>query len=87
MSSIVHGLLHLPQSVRDLGPLWSHSCFPFENAILKFFHGSQALQKQVQVVRDHNKSYRSKGLSANGQYKHYRHTVKFSFLVKDHHSL
>ena len=52
MSSNVHGLLHLPQSVRDLGPLWSHSCFPFENAngeILKFFHGSQALQKQVHV--------------------------------------
>lgn len=52
MSSNVHGLLHLPQSIRDLGPLWSHSCFPFENAngeIVKIFHGSQARQKQVHV--------------------------------------
>ena len=55
MSSNVHGLLHLPQSVCDLGPLWSHSCFPFENAngeILKFFHGSQSLQKQVAIANN-----------------------------------
>ena len=25
----VHQLLHLAQSVRDLGPLWAQSCFPF----------------------------------------------------------
>ena len=50
MSANVHGLLHLPQCVRNLGPLWCHSCFQFENAngeLLKAFHGSQGLEKQV----------------------------------------
>ena len=27
----IHNLLHLPQSVRELGPLWTHSCFHFED--------------------------------------------------------
>lgn len=52
MSASVHGLLHLPDAVRDLGPLWSHSCFPFENAngeLLKLCHGSQALEKPVHM--------------------------------------
>lgn len=52
MSANVHGLLHLPDVVKNLGPLWSHSCFPFESAnghILKLFHGSQGVEKQVQV--------------------------------------
>ena len=47
MSANVHGLLHLPQCVRNLGPLRYHSCFQFENAngeLLKAFHG---LEKQV----------------------------------------
>lgn len=46
----VHGLLHLPEDVRDLGPLWSHSCFPFESGngeLLRLFHGSQSVNKQV----------------------------------------
>jgi len=50
MTMNVHNLLHLPQVVRNLGPLWSHSCFPFESAnghMLKLFHGSQAVEKQV----------------------------------------
>lgn len=50
MSSNVHGLLHLPDVVTKLGPLWAHSCFPFEAAngkLLKMFHGSQAVEKQV----------------------------------------
>lgn len=29
----VHQLLHLGESVRRWGPLWSHTCFPFEAAI------------------------------------------------------
>ena len=52
MSANVHGLLHLPDVVKNLGPLWSHSCFPFESAnghILKLFHGSQGVEKQVQL--------------------------------------
>lgn len=51
MTASVHCLLHLPQAVVNLGPLWSHSCFPFEAAngdMLKLFHGSQAIEKQVQ---------------------------------------
>lgn len=31
MTFNVHQLLHLPQSVRQLGPLWSHSTFVFES--------------------------------------------------------
>ena len=48
----VHGLLHLPEAVSDLGPLWAHSCFPFESGngeLLKLFHGSQSIEKQVYV--------------------------------------
>ena len=40
----IHNLLHLPQSVRELGPLWTHSCFHFEDKngyILKMIHGTQ----------------------------------------------
>ena len=50
MTMNIHGLLHLPEVVRNLGPLWAHSCFPFESAngdILKFFHGSSGIEKQV----------------------------------------
>ena len=53
MSANVHGLLHLSDVVKNLGPLWSHSCFPFESAnghILKLFHGSQGVKKQVQYI-------------------------------------
>ena len=52
MLSNIHGLLHLPDVVTKLGPLWAHSCFPFESAngeILKMFHGSQGVEKQVYV--------------------------------------
>ena len=50
MTLNVHGLLHLPEVVENLGPLWAHSCFPFENAngdLLKYFHGSSGVEKQV----------------------------------------
>ena len=50
MSINIHNLLHLPKVVKSLGPLWAHSCFPFESAngdLLNFFHGSQAVEKQV----------------------------------------
>ena len=46
----VHSLLHLPEAVKDLGPLWAHSCFPYESAngdLLKLYHGSQSVEKQV----------------------------------------
>lgn len=46
----IHYLLHIAQDVRNLGPLWTHSCFPFENCngeILKFFHGTQNVPFQI----------------------------------------
>jgi cell division FtsZ-interacting protein ZapD len=50
MTANVHELLHLPETVKKLGPLWAHSCFPFEAAngvLLKLIHGSQSTEKQV----------------------------------------
>lgn len=46
----IHNLLHLPQSVRELGPLWTHSCFHFEDKngyILKMIHGTQNVASQI----------------------------------------
>ena len=52
MSANVHSLLHLTEVVKDL---WGHSCFAFEHAngqLLKNFHGSQSLEKQVRTSYD-----------------------------------
>jgi len=46
----IHSLLHLADDVRDLGPLWTHSCFPFESYngnLLKLFHGTQNVELQI----------------------------------------
>ena len=46
----IHSLVHLPQLVRDMGPLWSTSCFAFEAAngeLLKLFHGTQHVDLQI----------------------------------------
>ena len=46
----IHYLLHIPQDVRNLGPLWTHSCFPFENfngEMLNLFHGTQNVPFQI----------------------------------------
>ena len=48
-------VLYLPKAVKTLGPLWAQSCFPFEAAngeLLKLFHGSQSVEKQVSVHID-----------------------------------
>ncbi len=53
MTVNVHCLLHLPEYMRNLGPLWAHSCFPFETAnekILTLYHGSQSVEKQVHKI-------------------------------------
>ena len=50
MTYNVHQLLHLRDSVEDLGPLWSHSCFFFEDLNGDFrdlFHGTQNIDGQV----------------------------------------
>ena len=57
MSANVHALLHLPDVVQDLGPLWAHSCFLFESAngkLLNLLHGSQGIEKQVFYFLDDN---------------------------------
>jgi hypothetical protein len=45
-----HLLLHLPDVVEDLGPLWVYSCFPLENInglILSLVHGTRYAEKQI----------------------------------------
>jgi hypothetical protein len=46
----VHALLHISRKVNDLGPLWAHSCFFFEDLngdIRKLFNGTQNVQCQI----------------------------------------
>ena len=46
----IHQLMHLCDNVKQLGPLWSHSCFPFEDKnrfILQHIHGSQRIEFQL----------------------------------------
>ena len=50
MTSNVHMLLHLCDKVRDLGPLWSTSCFYFEDfngQLRTLFHGTQKIETQI----------------------------------------
>lgn len=50
MTLNMHALLHLPQCVRDSGPLWVTSCFSFESAngeLTKLFHGTQNVECQI----------------------------------------
>lgn len=49
----VHMLLHFADSVRNLGPLWAHSAFPFEDTngwLGDLFHGTRDPHKQVNRV-------------------------------------
>lgn len=46
----MHLLLHIPDNVRNLGPLWAFSCFPFEDAngyLLKLVKGTQSVESQI----------------------------------------
>ncbi|KAK3909735.1 Halomucin [Frankliniella fusca] len=46
----VHQLIHLPNVVLDLGPLWAYSCFFFENfngKLNRLYHGTQHIALQV----------------------------------------
>ena len=50
MTSNIHSTLHLADSVRNLGPLWCCSAFPFEGYMMtvkKFFNGTTRLPQQV----------------------------------------
>ena len=45
-----YSFLHLPRCAQDLGPLWTYSCFSFEffnGKLLKYFHGTQAIETQI----------------------------------------
>ena len=51
----IHQLMHLEECVRDWGPSWSFSCFPFEsmNSVLKdHFHGTKNMNRQVNNDRN-----------------------------------
>lgn len=46
----VHQLLHLPDSIRTLGPLYTLSCFSFEDktgVLLKMIRGTQNIDNQI----------------------------------------
>lgn len=50
MTFSIHLLLHLVDDVIANGPLWTHSCFPFEDyngELRQFFHSSQHPEHQV----------------------------------------
>lgn len=50
MTSNVHMVLHLPKSVLLLGPLWAHSCFPFESKmgqLLKLISSAKGVPFQI----------------------------------------
>lgn len=54
MSINVHQLLHLPECVKNLGPLWSFSCFKYKNLnglFLKLMHGTCHID--TQMVKSH----------------------------------
>lgn len=52
----VHNIgCHLTQYVRKLGPLWSWSCFPFEDSnsmVLKTVHGTGNVMQQVMRIKE-----------------------------------
>lgn len=46
----VHQLLHLNENVENLGPLWVHSCFSFENIngqLIRDVHGTTDVESQI----------------------------------------
>ncbi|XP_064470402.1 uncharacterized protein LOC135385154 [Ornithodoros turicata] len=50
MTFNVHQLLHLPKSVVNFGPLWSHSCFCFESnmgTLLRLIKSSKGVPLQI----------------------------------------
>ncbi|XP_022101244.1 uncharacterized protein LOC110984916 isoform X2 [Acanthaster planci] len=50
MTFNIHSLTHLPKGVKMCGPLWTHSCFPFETAngkIKALLHGNRGIIMQT----------------------------------------
>lgn len=51
----IHQLLHLPDCVKRLGPLWAFSCFEYENIngqLLKLIHGTGHIDTQITKSHD-----------------------------------
>lgn len=49
----VHSLCHLGEQVRDFGPLWANSMFPFENMVKEvgdLHTGTRGVPDQVEVI-------------------------------------
>ena len=52
MTMNVHSLCHLAQQVKDNGPLWSNSMFPFENMVKELgylYSGTKNTGDQVSI--------------------------------------
>jgi len=50
MTANVHHLLHLTKIVREFGPLYVYSCFPFEGtngSLLSYIKGTQHINAQI----------------------------------------
>jgi len=85
----IHQLLDLVDDVIDLGPLYTHSCFAFEDKngfLLKLIHGTQFLDSQIvsavsitqKLPELHEKCF-SKGSEIDLLYKDLNHTRKSQF--------
>ena len=46
----IHHIRHLPFHVKNWGPPWAFSCFPFESLngkLKKYFHGTRNMNEQA----------------------------------------
>lgn len=67
MTINIHQLLHLSDNVRDLGPLYTHSCFSFEDKngfISKQIHGTQFIDSQIMYAVPRTQKIQSLGKHA-----------------------
>lgn len=69
MVMVVHLLNHLAESVRELGPLWCHSAFPFERnngCLLKMVNGTTDVMQQISSKYCLSKSVNRKQMGRDG---------------------
>ena len=61
MTANVHNLLHLSKTVKEFGPLYAYSCFPFKEAngsLLSYIKGTQYIDTQIlETVSIHQSSW------------------------------
>lgn len=76
-----HLLTHIPESVRNLGPLWTHSAFPFERnngCLLKLINGNKSVLDQISNKYLYQQFLRHKSINVRRKDK-----TSISFLGKD----